>query len=307
MKKLLGILTLVLCSFGLVVSVSATEEEYPDVTNITATDSLPAGTEVKISGQKTADVTVTIDAGEWHLLDGSVPTRPEGNTWVGLKFTLESGKQFKNVKVTGDPEAISDGTEVIEYFGFSLEDIEKAVDELKNVLTKNFTLSWDDEDGNSHAQAIHLIIDLGKISLKDDSDEGKTGTEVWSQEIYETAKEEAETNHTHKITIVTEHGKVDVPATALMGTEITLNITADAGYELDKIVVDDENVQVVDNKFVMPDKDVTITVTFKEVKNDAVASENPSTFDGISTFIGLSALALGSTLYVSQKLIKKEN
>ena len=305
MKKLLGLLTLALCSFGLIVGANAAEE-YPEVKNVTKEDTLPSTVPIGIEGSKTELVTVTVNAGEWHLLDSSVLNRPDGYAWVGLEFTMPSGSQ--NAKISGDNEDFGSNHIITEYFGFKLEDITKAVDELKPNLTKDFTLSWKDGEGKDYQQKIHLVVEFAKISLKDESDDSDHSDEpVWNEEIYTETKEVAETNHTHKITVVTEHGTVEVPTSALMGTEVTLKITADKGYELDKIVVDDENVKVVDNKFVMPDKDVKITVTFKEVKADTEASGNPSTFDGITSFLVLGTLGLGTTLYATKKICKKEN
>lgn len=318
-KKLLGFIALAICSFGLVVSVNAAEE-YPEVKNVTKEDTLPASVPINVEGSKTDLVTVTVNAGEWHLLDDSVLNRPDGYAWVGLEFTMPSGST--NAKISGDNEDFGTSPVITEYFGFKLEDITQAVDELKPNLTKDFTLTWEDSEGKDYQQKIHLVVEFAKISLKDESKNiGDHSTSVWNEDIYTETKEVAETSHTHKITIVTEHGKVAAPTTALIGTEVILKITADKGYELDKIVVDDETVKVVDNKFTMPDKDVKITVTFKEVKTetdtevdtetvvkpDTEVNENPSTFDGVVAYMILGTLALGSTLYVSNKICKKEN
>ncbi len=325
MKKLLGFLTLAICSLGLIVGVKAAEE-YPNVVDATKPDAIPHGATVTVTGAKSELVTVTVSDGEWHLLDDSVFERPDGYSWVGLTFTMPSGAQ--NIKITsaqnnGSTDYHNDAS-ITDYFGFNLEEIENAVRDLKPNLTKDFTLTWQDAEGNNLEQKIHFVIEFAKITMKDDYSDDRTEDEVWSEEIYETAKEEAEVNHTHKITVVTEHGKVDVPATALMGTEVTLKITPDAGYELDKIVVDDESVKIEDNKFVMPDKDVTLTVTFKKVKvepevkpsdttttdtttTDTTTEENPSTFDGIVVYVTLGVAALGTTMYASKKFLKKEN
>ena len=72
----------------------------------------------------------------------------------------------------------------------------------------------------------------------------------------------------HKITIAAvEHGKVvATPAEATKGTTIVLTITPDADYVLDAVKVEDADnkaIEVKDNKFAMPDADVTVTVTFK--------------------------------------------
>ena len=73
----------------------------------------------------------------------------------------------------------------------------------------------------------------------------------------------------HKITIAdTTNGTVIAnPASAAKDTEVTLTVTPAEGYELDKLTVagtTTANVEVTDNKFTMPDEDVTVTATFKE-------------------------------------------
>ena len=73
----------------------------------------------------------------------------------------------------------------------------------------------------------------------------------------------------HKITIAdTTNGTVEAnPKSAAKDTEVTLTVTPAEGYELDKLTVagtTTANVEVTDNKFTMPDEDVTVTATFKE-------------------------------------------
>lgn len=65
-----------------------------------------------------------------------------------------------------------------------------------------------------------------------------------------------------------ENGTVTASASeALAGTEITLTVTPATGYELDALTVVDassNNVSVSDNKFTMPESNVTVSATFKE-------------------------------------------
>ncbi len=73
----------------------------------------------------------------------------------------------------------------------------------------------------------------------------------------------------HKITIAeTTNGTVTAnPASAAKDAEVTLTVTPAEGYKLDKLTVAGKtatNVTVTDNKFTMPDEDVTVTATFKE-------------------------------------------
>lgn len=69
------------------------------------------------------------------------------------------------------------------------------------------------------------------------------------------------------------NGSFEVSAeSAAKDTEITVTATPDEGCELDKITVTktgtDETVDVTDNKFTMPESNVTVTVTFKKTAYD---------------------------------------
>lgn len=64
-----------------------------------------------------------------------------------------------------------------------------------------------------------------------------------------------------------DHGTVSGPASALEGSEVTLNVTTDTGYSLATLtVVDSDNnpVTVKDNKFTMPNAAVTVSATFSQ-------------------------------------------
>ena len=85
------------------------------------------------------------------------------------------------------------------------------------------------------------------------------------------AADPAPTPAEHKVTIAdTTNGTVKAnPASAAKDAEVTLTVTPAEGYELDKLTVAGKtatNVTVTDNKFTMPDEDVTVTATFKEKK-----------------------------------------
>lgn len=75
---------------------------------------------------------------------------------------------------------------------------------------------------------------------------------------------------------VTPSGNVDA------NTEVTITATPDEGYEVDTITVkdaDNGDVAVANNKFTVVDKDVTVTVTFKEVSEETQAPETPKPAD----------------------------
>ena len=89
----------------------------------------------------------------------------------------------------------------------------------------------------------------------------------------------------------------------------TFNITPNDGYELDTIKVidlDNDPVEVTDGKFTMPEKDVTVTVTFKAVPVTAPEIANPQTSDNLISSVIL--LLLGATGIASTSLyLKKEH
>ena len=66
-------------------------------------------------------------------------------------------------------------------------------------------------------------------------------------------------------------------ATEFGGNSVTLTLKADDGYQLKKLTVTDKNgkkVEVKDNKFVMPDSDVTINAEFEKNSSGNQDSEN---------------------------------
>lgn len=73
-----------------------------------------------------------------------------------------------------------------------------------------------------------------------------------------------------------EHGAVSGPATAEYGDEITLVPTADDGYTFSRYVVTDSNgnnIRVTDNKFTMPNSNITISTYFSNVQHVSYLSE----------------------------------
>ena len=100
-------------------------------------------------------------------------------------------------------------------------------------------------------------------------------------------------NKKYSITLVNEeqHGTVTVPASAKCGESVTITVTPDNGYQLDTIEVKDANGNEVeldedDMSFIMPDSNVTITVTFVKVSSLTlpdemeVVSATPAAIDG---------------------------
>lgn len=126
-------------------------------------------------------------------------------------------------------------------------------------------------------------------------------TEYLSGDVQQSASGKVGTVYKVEIT-KPKNGKVTTDyANAVEGEEITVTVKADKGYELDKIVAKDakgKEVKVTNGKFIMPDSNVTITVTFKKVE------ANPATGDNLLTYVSLGAIAfigaLGTGLYLKK-------
>ena len=116
-----------------------------------------------------------------------------------------------------------------------------------------------------------------------------------------------DTNKTYSIVEIaeTENGKVSVTNTnAASGETVTITTTANKDYELDTLKVLNKStgkeVEVKDNKFVMPESDVEIVATFKATAK----VKNPETGDNIVLYIIAGLLSLGAII-VNSKLFKK--
>ena len=93
----------------------------------------------------------------------------------------------------------------------------------------------------------------------------------------------------------TENGNVEISTEqTLRGTEVTITAQPDPGYVVVSIEVVDangNNVPVANNKYIAPNTDTTVTVTF--------GIENPATGDNVfdyGAFMGLCAVALGTAI-----------
>ena len=75
----------------------------------------------------------------------------------------------------------------------------------------------------------------------------------------------------HKIIVLKDENGEEAfatPSTAIAGTEITLTAKGKPGYRLKEWQVIKGNIEIKDNKFVMPDECVTVKAIFEEVEDD---------------------------------------
>lgn len=86
------------------------------------------------------------------------------------------------------------------------------------------------------------------------------------------------------------HGNIEVIKSSKPNEEVTIKITTNEGYEVDNIeIIDNQGniIEVKENKFIMPQDDVYITVNYKTI------IDNPETVDiifyvGLITIIGIA-------------------
>lgn len=97
-------------------------------------------------------------------------------------------------------------------------------------------------------------------------------------------------------------GEVESSAsTATAGDTVTIKATPGEGYRIDKIIVTDangNNIDVVDNKFIMPASNVTIKVIFT---NTPIDNPKTGTMDVIGALVILALLGAASYQYIKSK------
>ena len=97
-------------------------------------------------------------------------------------------------------------------------------------------------------------------------------------------------------------GEVESSAsTSKSGDTVTIKATPGEGYRIDKITVTDKfgnNIEVVDNKFVMPASDVTIKVIFT---NDPIENPKTGTMDIVGASVIFILLGIAGYQYIKSK------
>ncbi|WP_304016922.1 stalk domain-containing protein [Fenollaria timonensis] len=217
------------------------------------------------SAAKDAEVTLTVTPAEGYELD---------------KLTV-AGKTATNVTVTENKFTMPD-EDVTVTATFKKKAEPKPVEHKITIAeTTNGTVTANPTNAAKDAEVTLTVTPAEGYELDKLTVAGKTATNVTVTEnkftmpdedvtVTATFKEkEKPTPVEHKIIIAeTTNGKVIAnPASAAKDAEVTLTVTPAEGYELDKLTVAGKtatNVTVTDNKFIMPDEDVTITATFKK-------------------------------------------
>lgn len=118
---------------------------------------------------------------------------------------------------------------------------------------------------------IELVLDKVTVSYDGTTNTVFNGDQKYTLKANSSVVEKVEAATGKTVTIAdTTNGTVTASATTDVaeGTEVTLTVTPDEGYELDTIsaATATGTVEIVDNKFTMPAEDVTVTATFKKIK-----------------------------------------
>ena len=336
MKKLKLFVTAMLAMFVATVGVHALELKVPE--DVSAADSYTSDSStIDIDAEDKSDVTITYDGGNFKMVDKDADEEHRGMdaAWVGVKVfapvsadedafgKLKTAKYYLDDTTEGsfwndqdtpyNDEDNKDAEHFIYIYAPITQDLLTAAVENHTPITYTWRFDWDGD--KEIDQTITVLIKTEKIELKDLEE-----NVVWNEEKYEevaeaVAKAEEEAS-AHKV-IVTEskNGKVTVDKTsAKKGEKVTLTITPEKDYELDKLVVKDANgkeLTVTKGVFEMPATDVTISATFKKVAvqettTEKTEEENPKTGDNILMYLslGLASVAVSA---VSVKKFRKSN
>lgn len=174
-----------------------------------------------------------------------------------IKVTLKQGSTLK-VKLGN----IGDNVKV-NINGTEQEDIVKMTTKDASYMTTVYEYTADDADA---------VVTFTTSS---------TGTVVFKQIMIDEEIAQVILPYAVDMPTAAANGSVDMPASANPGDEVTIVATPDEGYELDAITVTGKSTNNAyevnaDNKFTMPEENVNVTVTFKQITgiNNVNANDN---------------------------------
>ena len=269
------------------------------------TVTVEAGADVEINGKVE---TVTVEEGATVEINGTVDTLelPEGadaNTvTIGENATITNTKvgETKNILIAVYPDGESRGTVKIYSLAGDTEHLATNMGEY-NTNGNLYRVNADDEtlvakvtpETGSYVESIRYINGLNDLGDLDDFNDMVPGAEntftcampTESTSLVVTYAEESYSGGggggggggaagSYSVSVATaENGTVSVsPKNAVPGTTVTVTVTPDEGYELDELIVTDEDGNTIavkdegDGKytFTMPESRVTIKATFVE-------------------------------------------
>lgn len=135
---------------------------------------------------------------------------------------------------------------------------------LTNPTKENFDFKGWSEDGG--------VTTTKTVTIEKGSTQDRNFTAVWEEKSYNISKD------------IKGHGTVDVVDKAHAGDEVTITVTPDNGYKFSTIkIVDNTDTEIpCADTFRMPASDVTIKVTFAEIKKANPEPEKPAPVDPVN-------------------------
>ncbi len=260
MKSLMKVGTIVLIAAMLfsIVSCDHGNEENYELYTITIAQTIEHGsvTVNKKSAEKDTEITVTAEADEGYELEAFSVIDAEGKA-----VTIENGK----FKMPESNVTVSASFTEITYSVTIASDIEHgniSVD--KSIAAKDLeiTITVTEEDGYM----------LESLTVKDSVKKEITVTDnKFKMPESNVIISASFKKMTYSISVKEgiENGTITLSTRgAESGTEISITVNPAAGYELDTISVmdtDDKAITLKDNKFTMPNKNVSISASFKAI------------------------------------------
>lgn len=275
------------------VSETVNESSEEDVSTPEESTTVPENLTVTVSCGAEGDYTL-------NNTDGSRPSKHEyyfvtGDTAV-LEVTSEDGYFVDTVTVDGTAIEGANGA-----YTFTVTDNHAVVITFKQVETHTITVTCFDIDGNEVAGALAYVnkapVETGSLKLPEGTDytiefialpgyviedtQVSGGSRYFdisnpyddtlaSDTAYRVIVKALDTynatvtmgeNGVISLNGFIPEGETKVP----QGVESTIRIVADEGYELDKLIINGEEVEVEDNAYTFtPEGDVTIEVSFRE-------------------------------------------
>ena len=179
---------------------------------------------------------------------------------------------------------------------------EEAFGYAKSILTE--LRAFIAEHRNDDAVFVPSVLTENKLPTYSINMEGVNGTGIPSSNHHHSSNSSSGSTTSNTVSASTaSNGKVSLnKSTAKKGDTVTVTVTPDAGYQLDKLTITDAKGKIVDvtkksdgkYTFTMPDSKVTITPTFSKIED---TKPSKTGFNDVSS----SAWYADAVLYVTDK------
>lgn len=163
-----------------------------------------------------------------------------------------------------------------------------------NANSSNYKKSFTVSNAQALAgKALYLIMD--NTSTPGSGWDSRTYTVL----RYRTAVSVQTAYNQFSVTCATDgHGTLTAgTATAIVGSTVTLTPTPAEGYELDSYTTVPDTLAIVNNQFIMPAQDVTVTAAFSKKDYTITAAANPA---GAGTVTVAATAQIGDSVSISQ-------